>query len=350
MEFENPQGSLKVYPKDTYGKFELSDEFAYSGAKSGKLSYDFEITSEEDIAKAVYFSLFDKAKISDSCDSITVEFYTDTPFNHQIRAQFIDADSELEIVSAGKIYHNKKWQTLTFSIPKDAKRPLKLDSIYVLYQPGEVKDKGEIFIDNIMYQTGEKIRATVSPVNTYTASNYSNYTNSVKIGSLIPSSDTVIEKYVNSVLSDKISSFESGALIGKESEFKSFESSDSLFINLNTQKGGISKSDSTQWGKLVGAIDNTNKNNIFILSSNSIFGDDEFENQVICDFLSSLNKKVYVVTPGEKDTVKNIRGVYYFTTGNINNAKLNSDKIKNYTYLEIDIDSQAPSFKWISLF
>ena len=67
------------------------------------------------------------------------------------------------------------------------------------------------------------------------------------------------------------------------------------------------------------------------MSNTSIFGSSDFENEVIVDYLASLDKNIFVITGGEEDSFMNIKGVNYFTLMREDKEKLSTGRLKNYT-------------------
>ncbi len=348
--FALPEGAFKAYPSYTKGSFELTKDKAFSGITSGKLSYDFTMKSEEDAAMGAYYSLSEKAMLSDSASSVSVRFLTDTDFNHEIRAQFLDANGNLSIVSFGSVYKTGVWQELTANIPDTAVRPLTLDSIYVLYLPGSVKDSGCVYIDDLSFTESKPMEYTAPPSNVYTAPTPSSQASEqFAVGSLITKPNMLLSHFSNIRITDFISSHQNGFLLGNNSGFNCHEDRNALYITLDTSAGGIRNTNKEQWDRLVNAINASDKNNIFLLSDNPVFSDNEFENRVIKDYLSSLEKNVFVITAASANTYKNINGVNYFTVGNNAKEKLSYAHADNYKCLVFHF-GETVTFEWKKLF
>ena len=158
------------------------------------------------------------------------------------------------------------------------------------------------------------------------------------IGALSHETNTLLSRLVNARTEDYLSGFAENAVIGKIKSFSSHENEHALFVNLDTSKGGIRSTSSTQWDSMVSAINATAKENVFILSDNSIFGNSEFENKVIKDYLASLDKNVFVITGSNRNTLKIIDGVHYFTLGNEADEILSITHLNNYEVLEFSFD------------
>lgn len=329
--FETVAGSFKSYPKTVGGSFELSTERAYTGAKSGKLNFDF--TGETNEAKGAYYSLSAKPVISGDCNELSVCVYSDADFNHELRAQFTDGNGELFIVSFGRNLEKGKWQKLKASIPQSAVRPLKLDSVYCLYLEGDVKDSGYVYLDDLTFKVASDKQ------DSFLATNKNTYAEETVVaqagfvvGVLPESSGTLLDRLMANRITNVVNTYK-GKFVGSLGNvYRKTEDYNAAYITLNTSNKGIRNSDSSQWEKLRRDILTTSKKNIFIMSDNSVFGSDGLENRVFQDFLETSGKNVFVITPGDINTYKNINGVRYFTLGN-SNRKLSLNHIGNYRYL-----------------
>lgn len=345
-DFENPTGSLNLYPESSKGNFEKSDKIATSGKFSGKLSFDF--TDKTDETKAVYYSLFKPQTIYDLEDEISLNVYTENDFNHSIKAQLIDADGEIIRCDFDLSDETGVWHELSTKIPDEAKRPVKLDRIYVVYTEGEEKDEGEIYIDDLIFTSSNDYKFEITKPNTYSDINgYTSSSSVVKIGAY-SNDNTLFSNAVNKTLKETLNTEKSNYII-ENKKYNAFEDDDALYINIDSSNGGIRKTDKSQWDKIKSEIENTDKNNVFILSSTSIFADDTYENQVIKDYFSSINKNIFVICGGDKNTYANLGGVLYFTLKNTDKTLLSKERLDSYLYLQFSLGKDV-TFKWKNLF
>lgn len=196
----------------------------------------------------------------------------------------------------------------------------------------------------------EPINHIAAPQNVYTdITPASGAVGAVKIGAVVKNPQTLLSGLTNSVISRTVGSSGSNALIGALKPFSSHEDANALYISINTSKGGIRNTDSSQWNNIANAIYKTKKDNIFILSDYSIYGSNEFENSVIRDYFSSLDKNIFVITGGDSNTYKNIDGVKYFTICNTEKEELSATKMDNYRYLEFSFGDSV-TFDWKKVF
>ncbi len=328
--FESINGSFISYPDDTKGNFELSDEYSFNGSFSGKLSFDFtdniseeeqntdlahdETEQPEDIARAVYYSLYNNVPIDDSCDTITINVYSDAEFNHTVRAQLVLGDGNVMNLEFDGEITAGEWCELRLSVPESLKRPLYLSRIYVLYSPSEAKDEGSIWIDRVSFVTSKSFDVPVSPENVYRyCKNNANVKTSVKIGAFSESTSANPATVYNRA--NLVSSLlDSNGIVISDSMKKSVSEDDNaVYVCLDTSNGGIRNTDSSQWELLKQAASESKRENLFVITNDDVFGSDSFENRVIEDYLSEIDKNVFVVSMGNNAAYKNIKGVKYFT-------------------------------------
>ena len=158
----------------------------------------------------------------------------------------------------------------------------------------------------------------------------------VRIGMLTGGEETLLSKLIDNKIRQVTGNGSSYAYAKSSDGFSSKETSDGLFINIDTSKGGIRSTNSAQWDSLANAIAKSSTKNVFITAPSSIFGTNSFENKVIQDYLQGLGKNIYVISGGDRNTYKNIGGVKYFTCVNTKKSGLSIENLKNYSYLEIN--------------
>ena len=346
--FEYEEGYFNAYPKDVPGSFNLSTDNAYAGNRSGYLSYDF--TGEDNTTKAVYYTLNNKKTLSDTNGTVELYFMSETDFTHDIRSQFTDAKGNVLRAVMGRDLEGGKWHRLSCKVPDDAVLPVTLDRIYAVYVDGEAKDAGGIYIDNLTYEMTEAIGHQAAPQNVYSGIATAGGTlGTARIGAVVKNPQTLLAGLTNSAISRIVGSSGSNALIGALRPFATREDANALYISINTSKGGIRSTDSSQWNSIANAIYQTKMKNVFILSDNDLFGSDEFENGVIKDYLSALDKNIFVITGGNSNTYKNIGGVKFFTICNTEKDELSQAKMDNYRYLEFSFGDEV-TFEWKKVF
>ncbi|MDO5479963.1 MAG: hypothetical protein Q4G23_12460, partial [Clostridia bacterium] len=314
-----------------------------SGEKSGALSFDF--TAETDDSKAVY-SVFAEPFTLSGSGEISLSVFTENDYPHEIRALLEDSSGKESRIILGENLEGGTWHTLKGKIPEDASSPVILKRIYALYQTDEEKDLGTLYFDNLVYSY------TAPYTYPYKSGNvYDDFAEGegegmlIRAGALSAAEKTLISHYTDVEMEKVTSDSDYGILLGSRNTFSSTEKDNALFITLNTKSGGIRKTSSSQWTSLKKAIDSSKKDFIFIVSDNSIFGNDSFENKVIEDFLASTDKTITVITKGESDSLSIINGVRYFTLAPIDNDFDLSSRVEKIHYLEFHLDDTL-SYIW----
>ncbi len=347
QQLEYDEGDLDVYPGDIYGSFGISSDRAYSGKSSAKLGFDF--TEDDNRTKGVYYRLRHPENLSTSKDEVSLMFYSENDFKHSIRAQFTDAAGNVVRSEFGKDLKSGSWQSLSCKVPENAVKPVTLDKIYVVYVEGEEKDAGEIYFDDLTYYLMGSSSFGTAPQNIYSGNSHISGNVHFKVGMLIKNKTTLVSNLINSTVAKKTSGSISSAVIASGNEFSSHEDDYALYIKLDTSKGGIRNTNSAQWDLLCKAIESSSKENVFIMSGDTIYGSDKFENEVIDDYLESLNKNVIVITGADGNSYKNINGVKHFTLCNSEKEELSQDKLNSVKYLEFSFENGL-EYEWKSVY
>ncbi len=196
----------------------------------------------------------------------------------------------------------------------------------------------------------EKIKFSAPLMNVYSGQTEPSQ-NILTVGAVNEKPLNLLSMVVNKRVTGDLSNSSQGVIIGKSGGFKSYETSDALCLNVDTSSGGIRKTSSKQWSSIVNAISATQKKNVFVFANSSVLGATEFENKVIKDYFSSLDKNVFVVTPGETNAYKNVNGVSYFTIGNRSEVRLDMSYLNNYKYLVFHFNTSSDvTFEWKNIF
>lgn len=344
---EYDEGDLEVYPREIYGSFEISSDRAYSGKSSAKLGFDF--TEEDNRTKGVYYRLRNPEKLSTSKDEVSLMFYSENDFKHSLRAQFTDSKGNVVRSEFGKNLKGGSWQSLSCKVPENAAKPVTLDKIYAVYVEGEEKDAGEIYIDDLTYYLMGSSSFGTAPQNIYSDNSHISGSAHFKVGMLIKNKTTLVSNLINSTIAKKASGSISSTVIASGNEFSSHEDDYALYIKLDTSKGGIRNTSSAQWDMLLNAIESSNKKNVFIMSGDTIYGSDKFENEVIDDYLESINKNVIVITGADGNSYKNVNGVKHFTLCNSEKEELSQDKLNSVKYLEFSFENGL-EYEWKNVY
>ena len=344
--FEFEKGYFASYPHETKGKFELSDEIAYFDGFSGALYYDFEDEKteenedaqetladedKEDVSRAVYFVLDNDVDIHDDCSVISIMALPDKEFDHEIRMQITDGSGSAKYLKYDGEIAGNEWNKLEFAIPDDVKRPAKLSRVYVLYTPGEEKDSGTVYLDELGFETSiEYFVKNEIQNNSIRSHNNANVTSRVRITALPDEMNNPISMF-HSFNAENETLGKKGFAVGEKLKQSVREDDNALYVFVDTSKGGIRNSGASQWDAIVNALNSTDKDTVVLVSNESLFGQDDFENRVIKDYLASLDKKVFAVSRGESASYINDKGVSYLTLDSNSQTilSLSGEKPKN---------------------
>lgn len=189
------------------------------------------------------------------------------------------------------------------------------------------------------------------PDNKYAAAqNTASVGDNFRIGTMAGGTKTLMGEVINSKMEESLAGASYYKYLGKEKGFSVYEDKNALYLHLNTEKGGIRASDSNQWNKITEAVSNTDKDDIFITSTNSVFGSSDFENKVFRDYFSDLSdKNVWVITTGERNTYSFDNGIHYFTVANHQKEEFVIQQLENYKYLEFTF-GKTTTFQWKGLY
>ncbi len=333
-------GDAKSYAAVAVGTREeaVSLPLAFSDERGGKLCYTFE---NEDTAT---FTLAEKSTVSDTCDTVSAEVFTNEDFPHAVSLALSDKNGNAVFVPfVGEV---KKGETsaLIATLPKEAARPLSLTGLCVV--PSEEKEEGEIFFESLSYTVDMPHSFPALPQNEYRIEAEKDA--DFAVGAFVRG-DSLFAGLMNDKTEKVLGDFPKSAALHSDMIFSAQEAGDALYITLNTEKGSIRATDSSAWEKLSAAISETKKQNIFLLTSSSVFGQDAFEDRVVKDFLASLPRNVFVVSRGEENAAKNIGGVWYLSLGASPEEAIGADAIRARKILTFSL-GKTPTFSFCTLY
>ncbi len=329
------------YVSIAVGHYEETETMPLALLEEGRLAYAF---SEE--TESAQLSLSKTAVLAKDANVVSVSFRTEADFAHAIHLALTDKNGEALLVPFTGSFEKGTWQQLSASIPKEAARPLRIDGICISRKEGGI-DSGEIYLDALTYPVDTAFAFPTAPQNVYA------------VPASLPKTDfavatkedgtALLAGLVNDKTEKTLSAFAERALLESGLPFSVREGENALYITANTDKGSIRATDKNAWDKIADAIEKTTKPNVFLLCTASPFGDDAFENRVLCDYLASLSKNVFVISRGDGNTVKNIGGVYYFTVGTSSQESLSAAHIKSKQVLAFSL-GETPSFAFQNLY
>lgn len=169
------------------------------------------------------------------------------------------------------------------------------------------------------------------------------------VGATFSEPDTLLEKLIDKKIKSALAEEENTVFLGDVAGFKSYEMANALCINIDTSKGSIRATDEEQWSKISESIENSGKENVFLFSEDSIFDGTDFTFRAVTDYLGETDKRIFVISRGEQNTYKYIKGVSYFTIGNNDKAKLGTEYLAYYKNLVFNIGDTV-TFDWVPVY
>ncbi len=313
--------------------------YTFSEPLSQDVTEETEETEAPEPERSAHAVLETPLAVSDTERTVSLRVYADAPFAHTLHASFVKDGKRSAYPFAGTL--SEGWQTVTLTLPADAPQGLSLTDIFVCRRQGEPLDTGRLFLDTLSYFADTPPSPDPVPENVYTALQSA----VAPAVSFAPwqSGNTLFSALVNA-RSEKCLG-KTGIFVGKDNGFSAWEDENALYIRLDTARGGIGKTDASQWEKLKMAAETTQKKTIVLLSGASVFGADTLENRVVCDYLASLQKHVFVITRGGQDTYENRGGVYFYTLRD-GTFPPSRAAVERYRYLTLSFgETPTASFK-----
>lgn len=169
------------------------------------------------------------------------------------------------------------------------------------------------------------------------------------VGATHRNPDTLLEHLIDRKIKSAVPEGENSVFLGDITEFKSYDMGSALCINIDTSKGSIRSTDEEQWNKIAEAIENSDRENVFLFSEESVFDGTPFTFKAVTDYLSETGKRVFVISRGEQNTYKYIKGVSYFTIGNNDEAKLGTEYLDYYKNLVFNLGDTI-THNWVSVY
>lgn len=272
-----------VYPYDSEGSIEKSSR-KKEGSSSIKLNYDFTKMTDQSIA----FVNFNENGITLEGEpkGIGMWVYGDGK-DHWLRYRITDSNGTLYYRNFAVEVDWTGWKWVTGKFPEDISYPVTLKNIYIAEINESMKDKGSIYIDNLkaLYEPPDKELALSDETNfedSLKIDSIDNYNYSLKIENGYLYKHTTSEEVDNSVFSD----------------------AEVLFMDIS--KGGILKTDVTQWETLLSIKDHKDMKIIISLNKKITSFTDQRELDVFKEMVNDLaeNNNVFVVYEGEENNLK----------------------------------------------
>ena len=346
------------YPSTVNGSISL-DTNAKISENSLRLQYDF--TNSGD-TRAAYIE-FDKGSIplSSTTSKIGIWVYADEDSFGWIRGNIKDGNGTRHTIDFSKSIDWTGWKYIEASIPENIVKPMELERIYVVETNSDIRQKGQLLFDGIDVSQSPKLDGVViePTLNDYLNIPYNTkgtqilVHSGITLGSTPNDTKDVITKKVQNLINkdNSLSVFTStlDAYItqGIEKDYtaavpgyssKTYENN--LILNLDNRSGGLRTTNYKQWPWLIDHLENTHKDNIFVILPRPIWGTNGFTDKMEADlFIDKLTetankgKKVFVLYGGGNDVNVELKdGVRYISTG-----RYNPNSPTDLKYIEFNI-------------
>jgi len=354
------------HPSTVTGSIALDND-AKVGENSLKLKYDF---TASDGTRAAYIE-FDKGSIQLPSGSLKIGLWTYAfeGTTGWIRGNIKDANGTRHTIDFRNNIDWTGWKYLEANIPQNLPRPIELERIYVVETNSTVKNKGTLLFDGLDITQSPKVKETVAE---NTLKDYLNapYTtkgtqflvhSGITFGTTADETKNIVTKRINELvntnynLSIFTSTLDSSITKGISKEYtmgnpgySSKEFENNLILHLDNRSGGLRATNYKQWPWLINHLDNTAKDNIFIVLPRPIFGSSGFKDEMEADLLqekltevADKGKKVFVLYGGSNNiNVDLIEGVRYISTGTYNSNAATNSKYIEFNILKDQVNYQ----------
>ncbi|MDP3387386.1 MAG: phosphodiester glycosidase family protein [Eubacteriales bacterium] len=306
-DFESLNGLLlNQYPSDSNGRM-ITFERSVEGRNSIKLFYDFTTMKPND--QAITFVEFGETGklLQGEPKSFTMWVFGDRS-NHWLRARIVDAYGVVHRIDFAEEIDWYGWKQVTANIPTNIAYPITLKNVYIANIYNDRNNKGSIYIDKLT----------------------ANYPLKKMDSSEVPDNSKLVDKLKSkpSSYNDKITINKAGTFIGSLPADYSNIPENIHIVEIDVSKGGIKKTDNSQWSRLI-ELKELSDDTIIIRLNSHINDIDSIEAGVLRNLFHYLkeNNTVFVVSSGSGESgatydrgVRYIHFMQYFelyTIGNV---------------------------------
>ncbi len=344
-DFNTSSMAVELSSKSVTGKYEKATNVYKSSPYSGKLTYDF--TKDVNNSRTAYINLPNGGSALDSgATNLGLWVYSSDKKPVSVVAMVYDAKGGLHYKTLASKVDWTGWKYLEVSL-SDVKSPSKVTKLYI-NQSTKQKTSGTLYFDNLTmtYSGYPDVAANKSAVNSvpkdssniertvsgsdslsfsvfgqdtaYSADK--NKTQTTMLNSLASRINSFLEASVVVGSSDNLSSKLKVPLLSTTASYKSIDKNGNRLIQLNTAKGGLRLTNSSEWFWFKDQVNSFKGNNLFIFLAGSpgSFKDSQeatvFKNML--EDYQKLNpaKNVWVFYKGSSNTSYMERGVKYIST------------------------------------
>lgn len=348
--FENIENyQFSAWPRIIPGNINSNPEFK-DGKSSVALSYDF---TKSENTRAAYINLYpDGSGINIKENPTKLGLWVKGDKNGAwLRGNILDSSKKEHTIDFAKTINWEGWKYVEANLPKDISYPISLNRIYVAETDNNKKYKGEVLIDSLSAHYPNDIKDIELPKETDFKDSLNKEMDiqdggfrfvianePVGIGTIVENNP--IAQMKNKINRSKISIFLNGAtgefrsglknsmILDASKSYNLNKHYDTIFINLNSSKGGIRATNSNQWIKLKEDLKNRSETNIIITLTTPIFGNNGFKDKLEADLFHDTmvearenGKNIFIVYGDNKTNVNLKDGIRYIS--------LNTNKLKS---------------------
>jgi hypothetical protein len=361
-------------------------EPVHGGTASLKLGYDF---TGEDATRAAYVIFPKGIELPQGSKTFGIWVYGDGGNNHWLKARFFDADKKEHTISLARNVNWQGWEYVSYQLPAEVKQPVTLSRIYLAEIDPNIKDRGEIFFDDLkveilpsfdfslLPQQEEKDPAQKEVSLTQGSWQFSLFGDlSLAEDNYPQAKGTAVKKYVRLLNKSKSSlAIFMGELFANsaanqdvlrnnwlpvkkaytstDERVRSFDFKDAHFIFLNNRSRSLRTTGTGQWQWFLNDLNSTTSKNIFVLLPKPVWDDEkgftdsleaDLFNKTIEEHQKKTGAAVWVLVGGKNKfewMMKN--GVRYLTIPGPDAA----EKGETPSYVQITIKEGEPTYQVI---
>jgi len=311
---------------------------AKDGQYSLSLNYDL---SQGDNTRAAYLNFGDTGlSLSGKPKKLGLWIKGDGS-NTWLRATLKDNAGKEHTIDFARTLDFTEWKYMEANIPINTTYPVKLTRIYAVETNSQNKPVGQILIDGLTAYTPSDVGNLVIPNPTqikddqYGKKPVKENGFTFVVGFEPKNLDSLVGYNASSAVQNKISNSKIGLILnGFSKEFRpglknyavldygrSYRVDkhyDTLFISLNSSKGGIRATNSSQWTSLMNDLKTREEKNFVLVLPTSLYGSNGFSDKLEADLLhkflvdAKLNgKNIFVVQGGNNNKSELIDGIRY---------------------------------------
>ena len=174
--------------------------------------------------------------------------------------------------------------------------------------------------------------------------------------------ETCLADLTNAKLEALLSSANLGAFLGNAvpdpsrltvGKLARKDEANALFLSLDIKKGGILLTDSNQWDTIDNAMHNSYAHHVFFLIDQPVSDWSDTEDyETFRKYLrkESRDRNIFVISPGERNTLQMDGTVRYFTVADSARGADTYEKITSLTALSFSLNGGDISYRWVPVY